>query len=151
VVASCGHGKEAYNADTAQRQADDLESKWSAVQQKYRRRRRPREDFSQSAARIVIEATLRTCARSPAASWILTTSMTPENGSMDGWQWSTAGRAQDLEEKSQIINYGKGGSNCDSEGTSRNVNFGLATVAERTAWQPAYPQDPNILPVFITK
>ncbi|MBZ5666090.1 MAG: phosphoesterase [Acidobacteriia bacterium] len=68
------------------------------------------------------------------------------NGSMDGWQWSTAGRALDLEEKSQEINYGKGGSNYDSEGTARNVNVGLGTVAERTAWQPAYPQDPNLLP-----
>ena len=68
------------------------------------------------------------------------------NGSMDGWQWSTAGRALDLEEKSQIVNYGKGGSNYDSEGTARNVNVGLATVAERQAWQPLYPNDPNLLP-----
>ncbi len=68
------------------------------------------------------------------------------NGSMDGWQWSTAGRALDLEEKSQVINYGKGGSNYDSEGTARNVNVGLATVAERQAWQPVYPNDPNLLP-----
>jgi DNA-binding beta-propeller fold protein YncE len=68
------------------------------------------------------------------------------NGSMDGWQWTVTGRALDLEEKSQIINYGKGGSAYDSEGTERNVNVGLATVAERTAWQPIYPQDPNLLP-----
>ncbi len=68
------------------------------------------------------------------------------NGSMDGWQWTTAGRALDLEEKTQVINYGKGGSAYDSEGTERNVNVGLATVAERQAWQPAYPNDPNLLP-----
>jgi DNA-binding beta-propeller fold protein YncE len=68
------------------------------------------------------------------------------NGSMDGWQWTTAGRALDLEEKSQVINYGKGGSAYDSEGTERNVNVGLATVAERQAWQPIYPNDPNLLP-----
>jgi len=68
------------------------------------------------------------------------------NGSMDGWQWSTSARALDLEEKSQIINYGKGGSAYDSEGTDRNVNVGLATVAERQAWQPIYPNDPNLLP-----
>jgi len=68
------------------------------------------------------------------------------NGSMDGWAWSTSARALDLEEKSQIINYGKGGSAYDSEGTDRNVNVGLATVAERQAWQPAYPNDPNLLP-----
>jgi DNA-binding beta-propeller fold protein YncE len=68
------------------------------------------------------------------------------NGSMDGWAWSTAGRALDLEEKSQVTNYGKGGSAYDSEGTDRNVNVGLATVAQRQAWQPLYPNDPNLLP-----
>ena len=68
------------------------------------------------------------------------------NGSMDGWQWTVTGRNLDLEEKSQVINYGKGGSAYDSEGTERNVNVGLATVAERQAWQPIYPNDPNLLP-----
>jgi DNA-binding beta-propeller fold protein YncE len=63
------------------------------------------------------------------------------NGSMDGWQWSTSARALDLEEKSQVINYGKGGSNYDSEGTSRNVNVGLATgVSERSQPAPRYRQ-----------
>jgi hypothetical protein len=68
------------------------------------------------------------------------------NGSMDGWQWSTAGRALDFEEKSQVINYGKGGSAYDSEGTDRNVNVGISGVAQRQAWQPSYPSDPNLLP-----
>src|SRR6266496_530042 len=68
------------------------------------------------------------------------------NGSMDGWAWSTSARALDLEEKSQVINYGKGGSAYDSEGTDRNVNVGVAGVAQRTAWQPLYPNDPNLLP-----
>ena len=68
------------------------------------------------------------------------------NGSMDGWQWSTAGRALDFEEKSQVINYGKGGSAYDSEGTDRNINVGVGTVAKRTALQPIYPNDPNLLP-----
>jgi len=68
------------------------------------------------------------------------------NGSMDGWQWSTAGRALDFEEKSQVINYGKGGSAYDSEGTDRNVNVGITGVAQRQAWQPLYPNDPNLLP-----
>jgi hypothetical protein len=68
------------------------------------------------------------------------------SASMEGWQWSTAARALDLNEKSQVVNYGKGGSNYDSEGTSRNINVGLATVAERKAWQPIYPNDPNLLP-----
>ena len=68
------------------------------------------------------------------------------SASMEGWQWSTAARATDLNEKSQVVNYGKGGSNYDSEGPSRNVNVGLASVAERQAWQPRYPADPNLLP-----
>jgi YVTN family beta-propeller protein len=66
--------------------------------------------------------------------------------SMDGWQWSTAARALDLNEKSVVVNYGKGGANYDSEGTARNINVGLGTVAERKAWQPIYPNDPNLLP-----
>jgi len=69
------------------------------------------------------------------------------NGSMDGWQWSTAARTLDLEEKSQITNYGKGGSSYDSEGDDRgNINVGLATLAQRLAENPNYPNDPNLLP-----
>lgn len=66
--------------------------------------------------------------------------------SMDGWQWSTAARALDLNEKSVVVNYGKGGAAYDSEGTDRNVNVGLATLSERKAWQSLYPNDPNLLP-----
>jgi len=66
--------------------------------------------------------------------------------SMDGWQWSTAARALDINEKSVTINYGKGGSNYDSEGTARNINVAVVGVAARKAWQPLYPDDPNLLP-----
>jgi YVTN family beta-propeller protein len=66
--------------------------------------------------------------------------------SMDGWQWSTAARALDLNEKSVVVNYGKGGANYDSEGTARNVNVGLTGYAARKAWQPLYPNDPDLLP-----
>ncbi len=66
--------------------------------------------------------------------------------SMDGWQWSTAARALDLNEKSVVVNYGKGGANYDSEGTARNVNVALVGIAARQAWQPLYPPDPNLLP-----
>jgi phosphoesterase family protein len=66
--------------------------------------------------------------------------------SMDGWQWSTAARALDLNEKSVVVNYGKGGANYDSEGTARNINVALPTVAARKAWQPLYPNDPDLLP-----
>ncbi len=70
----------------------------------------------------------------------------PGNASMEGWQWSTAARALDLNEKSQVVNYGKGGTNYDSEGTARNINVGISGVAARKAWQPLYPPDPNLLP-----
>ncbi|HXY24447.1 MAG TPA: beta-propeller fold lactonase family protein [Candidatus Acidoferrum sp.] len=66
--------------------------------------------------------------------------------SMDGWQWSTAARALDLNEKCVIVNYGKGGCNYDSEGTARNINVAREGVAARKAWQPLYPDDPNLLP-----
>lgn len=66
--------------------------------------------------------------------------------SMDGWQWSTAARALDLNEKCTTVNYGKGGCNYDSEGTARNINVALTGVPARTAWQPIYPPDPNLLP-----
>ena len=66
--------------------------------------------------------------------------------SMDGWQWSTAARALDINEKCVTVNYGKGGCNYDSEGTSRNINVALEGVKARKAWQPLYPPDPNLLP-----
>jgi DNA-binding beta-propeller fold protein YncE len=66
--------------------------------------------------------------------------------SMDGWQWSTAARALDLNEKSVVINYGKGGANYDSEGTARNINVAVVGVAAPKAWQPLYPPDPDLLP-----
>jgi YVTN family beta-propeller protein len=66
--------------------------------------------------------------------------------SMDGWQWSTAARALDLNEKSVVVNYGKGGANYDSEGTARNINVAVTGIAARKAWQPLYPPDPDLLP-----
>jgi|CZLA01.1.fsa_nt_gi DNA-binding beta-propeller fold protein YncE len=66
--------------------------------------------------------------------------------SMDGWQWSTSARALDLNEKSVVVNYGKGGANYDSEGTARNINVALVGIAARKAWQPLYPPDPDLLP-----
>jgi DNA-binding beta-propeller fold protein YncE len=66
--------------------------------------------------------------------------------SMDGWQWSTAARALDINEKCVTVNYGKGGCNYDSEGTARNVDVAITGVAARQAEQPIYPPDPNLLP-----
>src|SRR5271157_2874667 len=66
--------------------------------------------------------------------------------SMDGWQWSLAARALDINEKCVKVNYGKGGCQYDSEGTARNINVAVVGVAARQAEQPLYPPDPNLLP-----
>jgi DNA-binding beta-propeller fold protein YncE len=66
--------------------------------------------------------------------------------SMDGWQWSTAARALDINEKCVTVNYGKGGCNYDSEGTARNIDVAITGVAARQVEQPIYPPDPNLLP-----
>ena len=66
--------------------------------------------------------------------------------SMDGWQWSTAARALDVNEKCVKVNYGKGGCQYDSEGTARNINVAITGVAARQVEQPLYPPDPNLLP-----
>ncbi len=66
--------------------------------------------------------------------------------SMDGWQWSLAARALDMNEKCVKVNYGKGGCQYDSEGTARNINVSITGVAARQQEQPLYPPDPNLLP-----
>jgi DNA-binding beta-propeller fold protein YncE len=74
----------------------------------------------------------------------------PALSSMDGWQFSTAGRVADLNRKVNAVNYGKGGGSYDSEGGSRGVNVGLATAAERARALPVYAAqagtDPDLLP-----
>lgn len=64
----------------------------------------------------------------------------------DGWNWTTAARATDFTEKTVPVNYGGRGLDYDWEGTNRNINVGLATVAERQAANPLTPSDPDILP-----
>jgi YVTN family beta-propeller protein len=70
--------------------------------------------------------------------------------SMDGWQWSTAGRGLDLNEKVVTVNYGKGGGSYDSEGLSRDIDVALPTAAARAAANPVFAlqaaHDPDLLP-----
>jgi YVTN family beta-propeller protein len=64
-----------------------------------------------------------------------------------GWNWTMGGRTTDAIEKTQPVNYAGRGFNYDWEGTNRNVNVGLGTVAERQAALPFfYPADPDLLP-----
>jgi DNA-binding beta-propeller fold protein YncE len=64
----------------------------------------------------------------------------------DGWNWSTAARANDYTQKSVPVNYAGRGFSYDWEGANRNVNVSLPGMAERQAQNPAYPNDPNLLP-----
>ncbi|MBV9945752.1 MAG: hypothetical protein JOZ69_02770 [Myxococcales bacterium] len=66
--------------------------------------------------------------------------------SQDGWQWSTAARSADINDKGTAVNYGGRGTSYDSEGTDRDVNVGFATSAERQAHDPINPSDPDLLP-----
>jgi DNA-binding beta-propeller fold protein YncE len=69
-----------------------------------------------------------------------------------GWNWSVAGRTTDYTEKTVPINYAGRGFSYDWEGTNRNVNVGIASLAERLKAQPLlspdpqHPADPRLLP-----
>jgi DNA-binding beta-propeller fold protein YncE len=66
--------------------------------------------------------------------------------SMDGWQWSTAARTSDMNDKTTPINYAGRGLSYDSEGTTRDVNPAFATSSERIQHNPLNPSDPDLLP-----
>jgi DNA-binding beta-propeller fold protein YncE len=66
--------------------------------------------------------------------------------SMDGWPWSVSARAPDVVEKQTTVNYAGRGLSNDSEGTNRNVNVSLATLAARLKANPLSPNDPDVLP-----
>lgn len=64
----------------------------------------------------------------------------------NGWAWSTAARESDAGVKNIPVNYALDGLSYDWEGENRNVNVGLATLAERRKAAPYYPDDPDLLP-----
>jgi YVTN family beta-propeller protein len=65
----------------------------------------------------------------------------------DGWQWTVGGRSTDVAEKAIPVEYAdRGEHGYDWEGSNRNVNVGLPTLAERLAANPETPNDPNLLP-----
>jgi YVTN family beta-propeller protein len=63
-----------------------------------------------------------------------------------GWNWTVSARTTDSVEKTQPPNYAGRGLNYDWEGTNRNINVGLATLADRLALNPITPADPDLLP-----
>ena len=64
----------------------------------------------------------------------------------DGWPWSTAGWESDFGQKAVPLQYANRGTNYEYEGLNRNINVGLATLAERRAANPKTPSDPDLLP-----
>ena len=67
--------------------------------------------------------------------------------SMDGWQWSTAARGIDANEKSTPANYAGRGLSYDSEGTSRGINVALPDNAARTAALSQGAAQPGVPPL----
>jgi YVTN family beta-propeller protein len=66
--------------------------------------------------------------------------------SANGWPWSTAGRESDFGVKAVVLDYAKRGMTYDFEGTNRDINVGLASLAARVAANPLNPEDPDLLP-----
>jgi YVTN family beta-propeller protein len=66
--------------------------------------------------------------------------------SQDGWQWSTAARSSDINDKSTPVGYAGRGTGYDSEGSMRDINPAFATSAERQKYNPNNPGDPDLLP-----
>ena len=64
----------------------------------------------------------------------------------DGWNWSTAARANDSVEKTVPVEYAGHGLDYNYEGGGRNINTGLATVAARQRANPLTPADEDLLP-----
>jgi DNA-binding beta-propeller fold protein YncE len=65
----------------------------------------------------------------------------------DGWNWSTEAKTTvEIEKTVPVIYAGRGTFTYDYEGTDRNINTGLGTVAARQAANPLNPSDPDILP-----
>jgi len=65
----------------------------------------------------------------------------------DGWNWSTAARVTDMEQKTIQLDYtfATRAPIYDFDGTNRNINVGLPTLAARLAANPEIPNDPNLL------
>jgi YVTN family beta-propeller protein len=66
--------------------------------------------------------------------------------SANGWPWSTAGRESDFGVKGVVLSYAERGITYDFEGTNRDINIGLPSLADRVAANPLSPEDPDLLP-----
>jgi len=72
----------------------------------------------------------------------------------NGWPWTTSARETDTVTKAIPLNYANSptgnkygrGAPYDAEAQNRGVDTGYASVAQRQAADPRYPNDPNLLP-----
>jgi YVTN family beta-propeller protein len=64
----------------------------------------------------------------------------------DGWAWSTAARETDIAVKEMPVLYSGHGLSYDTEGSNRDINVALPTLAARRAANPDTPDDRDILP-----
>jgi YVTN family beta-propeller protein len=61
----------------------------------------------------------------------------------NGWPWSTAARESDIGAKNMPINYAGRGLSYDWEGTNRDIDIAIPTLAGREAEEPVYKQMPD--------
>jgi DNA-binding beta-propeller fold protein YncE len=66
--------------------------------------------------------------------------------SVDGWAWSTAAQCPDFIEHEYPVTYAFRALATEAEGSNRNVNIGIPTLAQRLAANPLLPNDPDVLP-----
>jgi YVTN family beta-propeller protein len=64
----------------------------------------------------------------------------------NGWPWSTAAMESDEGSKGVPVNYANRGLSYDWEGTNRNVDVAIGSLAARRKEEPGYPNAPNLLP-----
>jgi DNA-binding beta-propeller fold protein YncE len=64
----------------------------------------------------------------------------------NGWPWSTSAMESDDGVKAMPVYYAKRGLSYDVEGTNRDVDVAIPSLAGREKEEPGYPNDPDVLP-----
>ena len=64
----------------------------------------------------------------------------------NGWPWSTSAMESDDGAKDMPVYYAKRGLSYDVEGTNRDVDVAIPSLAGREKEEPGYPNDPDLLP-----
>jgi DNA-binding beta-propeller fold protein YncE len=64
----------------------------------------------------------------------------------NGWPWSTSAMESDDGAKVMPVYYAKRGLSYDVEGTNRDVDVAIPSLAGRQKEEPGYPDDPDLLP-----